>query len=302
MNQIPAEQNSQKQLERLAAQRELYSSAKKWYAVQIVLTVVIPVISATTSIYLTELAIFSAIFGVCVFVFDISIIDPEINKKKIKAAKIQELFDCDVLKIPKSPLKIVDDITVEEVLTYYNAHVKIRENVEKIKDWYSPSVGQLSIKTARILCQRTNCWWDANLRRRFSVFLKYGSIVIFLVLLLLGYLANLTLVDFTLIASTLIPFFQFCIKQCNENNEATNRLKELIAYSIQIWNEALTNSCDEQTMTINSRRLQDAIFEHRIKNPLILNVFYKLFRDKDEELMNRTSEILIQEAVENNCC
>ena len=54
-------------------------------------------------------------------------------------------------------------------------------------------------------------------------------------------------------------------------------------------------------MTTNSRRLQDAIFEHRIKNPLILNVFYKLFRDKDEELMNRTSEILIQEAVDNNC-
>lgn len=301
MNQIPIEQNSQKQLERLAAQRELYSSAKKWYIAQIVLTVVIPVISATTSIYLTELAIFSAIFGVCVFVFDISIIDPEINKKKIKAAKIQELFDCDVLKIPKSPLKIVDDVTVEEVLIYYNAHIKIRENVEKIKDWYSPSVGQLSIKTARILCQRTNCWWDANLRRRFSVFLKYGSIVLFLVVLLLGYLANSTLINFTLIASTLTPFFQFCIKQCNENNEAINRLKELIAYSVQIWNEALINSCDEPTMTTNCRRLQHAIFEHRIKNPLILNVFYKLFRDKDEELMNRTSEILIQEAVDNNC-
>ncbi len=301
MNQIPIEQNSQKQLERLAAQRELYSSGKKWYVAQIVLTVVIPVISAMTSIYLTELAIFSAIFGVCVFVFDISIIDPEINKKKIKAAKIQELFDCDVLKIPKSPLKIVDDVTVEEVLIYYNAHIKIRENVEKIKDWYSPSVGQLSIKTARILCQRTNCWWDANLRRRFSVFLKYSSIVLFLIVLLLGYLANLTLINFTLIASTLIPFFQFCIKQYNENNEAANRLKELIAYSVQIWNEALINSCDEQTMTTNSRRLQDAIFEHRIKNPLILNVFYKLFRDKDEELMNGTSEILIQEAVDNNC-
>lgn len=206
-----------------------------------------------------------------------------------------------MLKIPKSPLKIVDDVTVEEVLIYYNAHIKIRENVEKIKDWYSPSVGQLSIKTARILCQRTNCWWDANLRRRFSVFLKYSSIVLFLIVLLLGYLANLTLINFTLIASTLIPFFQFCIKQYNENNEAANRLKELIAYSVQIWNEALINSCDEQTMTTNSRRLQDAIFEHRIKNPLILNVFYKLFRDKDEELMNGTSEILIQEAVDNNC-
>ena len=103
--QIPIEQNSQKQLERLAAQRELYSSGKKWYVAQIVLTVVIPVISAMTSIYLTELAIFSAIFGVCVFVFDISIIDPEINKKKIKAAKIQNFSIAMCLKFPNLHLK-----------------------------------------------------------------------------------------------------------------------------------------------------------------------------------------------------
>lgn len=301
MNQIPTAQNTQKQLERLAAQRELYSSAKKWHIGQIILTVGIPVVSATISIYINELAIFSAIFGVCVFVLDISIIDPEINKKKRKAAKIQELFDCDVLKIPKSPLKTVDDITVEEVLTYYNAHVKIKTNVEKIKNWYSPSVGQLSIKTAGILCQRTNCWWDANLRQRFSVFLKYSSIVVFSFLILLGYLANLTLIELTLIASTLVPFFQFCIKQSNDNKDAANRLNELVAYSIQIWNDALTNSCDEQTMTVNSRRLQDEIFEHRSKSPLILNTYYKFFRDKDERLMNRTSEILVQEAIENSC-
>ena len=301
MNQIPIQQNTQKQLERLAAQRELYSSAKSWHIAQIVTTVLIPVCLAIFSSLKPEFATYGAIFGVFSFILDISIVEPEIYKKKTKAAKIQELFDCEVLQIPKSPLKTVDDITVEEVLTHYNAHIKIRTNVEKIKDWYSPLVGQLSIKTARILCQRTNCWWDSKLRNRFSNFLKYSSILIFMSLLILSYMADLTLMEFTLILSTLVPFFQFCIKQSNDNKDTANRLNELILYSIQVWNNALKNSCDDETMIIDSRRLQDEIFEHRKKSPLILNIFYKIFRDKDEDLMNRTTEILVEEAVENNC-
>ena len=301
MNQIPTEQNTQKQLERLAAQRELYSSAKILHTFQILVTVAIPVILAIISILNTDFATISAILGVLAFVLDISIIDPEILHKKTKAAKIQELFDCDVLKIPKSPLKTIDDITVEEVLTHYNAHVKIKTNVEKIKDWYSPSVGQLSIKTARILCQRTNCWWDSKLRRRLSNFLKFISILAFTLLLLLSYIINLTLLEFTLILSTLVPFFQFCIKQGNDNMDAATRLNELVLYSVTVWNNAMENSCDDSTMIIDSRRLQDEIYEHRKKSPLILNIFYNIFRDKDEELMNRTSEILVQEAIDHNC-
>lgn len=301
MNSIPTEQNKQKQLERLAAQRELYSSAKKWHVVQVIITVIAPVCISIFCIFQPKFATFGAIYGVCTFILDILIIEVEISRKKTKAAKIQELFDCEVLQIPKSPLKTVDDITVEEVLTHYNAHIKIPTNVEKIKDWYSPSVGELSIKTARILCQRTNCWWDSKLRNRFSNFLKFGSMLIFAILLLLGYIGDLTLIDFTLILSTLVPFFQFSIKQSNDNKEAAARLNELVLYSIQVWNKALENACDETTMTNDSRRLQDEIFEHRKKSPLILNVYYKMFRDKDEALMNRTSEILVQEAIEHNC-
>lgn len=301
MNEIPKNQNTQKQLERLAAQRELYSSAKKWHMAQIITTVLLPVVLATISIYHNELAIASAIFGVSAFVFDISIMEIEIERKKKKAAKIQELFDCDVLKIPKSPLKTVDDITVEEVLSHYKAHIKIETNVEKIRDWYSPLVGKLSLKTARILCQRTNCWWDSKLRQRYSSFLRYTAIIVFGIIMLLGYFANLTLIEFTLIVSALVPFFQFSIKQAKDNREAALRLNDLVSYSIQIWNEALKNSCDEKTMIINSRRLQDEIFEHRSKSPLILDIYYRLFRDEDEDLMNRTSEILVEEAIENNC-
>jgi hypothetical protein len=281
MNQIPTVQNSQIQLERLAAQRELYSSAKKLHLAQIIVTVIIPVGLATIAFFFPVFAVIAAIFGVFSFLVDIAVIEPIIKKRKTKAAKIQELFDCDVLLLPKSPLKTVDDIAVEEVLLYYNAHMKISTNVEKIKDWYSPRVGELSIKIARILCQRTNCWWDSKLRQRYSSFLKYSSIAVFAIILVAG----------------LIPFFQFCIKQCNDNLDAAKRLDELVLFSTQLWKEALANIYTDENLLTNSRRLQDEIYEHRSKSPLILDLYYNLFRSKDEALMNRSSEILVNEAL-----
>lgn len=298
MNEITFQQNTQKQLERLAAQRELYSSAKKWHGFQIMLTVLFPVILATMAFLMNSFAIISAIFGVASFMIDISLIEPIIKKKKIKAAKIQEMFDCDVLQLPKSPLKTVDDIAVEEVLLYYNAHIKIATNVEKIKDWYSAKVSQLPLRVARILCQRTNCWWDSKLRERYSAFLKVISIIVFSTILIVGYISNLSLIEITLIAGGLVPFFQFCIKQCNENLDAANRLTELVVYSRQIWNDALENKYSDEVFETNSRRLQDEIFDHRSKSPLILDLYYNVFRDSDEALMNRSSEILVEEALE----
>ena len=301
MNQIPNLQNSQKQLERLAAQRELYSSAKNWYSLQLILTVFIPILLAGIAIYISVFAQYSALYGIIVFLFDIAIIDDLINRKRIKAAKIQELFDCDVLEIPKSPLKTVDDITVEEVLIYYKAHLKIKSNVEKIRDWYSPTVGQLTIKTARLVCQRANCWWDSKLRDRYANALKLACVIIFVSLLIISYFANLKLIEVTLIASTLIPYFQFSIRQYHKQIEASDRLNKLVGFSLQIWNEALKSNCNEELMLVNSRRLQDEIFDHRSKSPLILDSFYNFFRNKDEELMNRASEILIEEAIQKGC-
>jgi len=296
MNQIPAIQNSQKQLERLAAQRELYSSAKKWHGTQIILTVILPVVLATVAFFKTEFAVIAAIFGVLSFLIDISTIEPMIKKRKTKAAKIQELFDCEVLGLPKSPLKTVDDIAVEEVLLYYNAHMKISTNVEKIKDWYSPKVGELPLKIGRILCQRTNCWWDSKLRQRYSSFLKYTSMFLFATILIAGFISDLSLINITLIAGSLIPLFQFCIKQCNDNLDTAKRLDELVLFSTQIWNDALTTIYSDESLLNNSRRLQDEIFEHRSKSPLILDLYYNFFRDNDEALMNRSSEILVEEA------
>ena len=101
MNNISIIQNQQKQLERLSAQRELYSSAKKWYLLQIIGSIAIPITFVLISFFFLNVALISAMFGIAFFIFDILIIVPVISKLKLKASKIQELFDCDVLEISK---------------------------------------------------------------------------------------------------------------------------------------------------------------------------------------------------------
>lgn len=295
MNSIPSKQNEQRQLERLAAQREIYSSAKKMHIAQIGLTVFGPILLFVANLIWPKLGAYSALYGIVVFIIDGVLIEPIIKSKKTKSAKIQELFDCDVLELETSPLKVVDDVTVEEILIHYRAHSKIKTNIEKIRDWYPSNIDQLPISIARIICQRANCWWDSKLRRRYSNFLKYTGLMVFLSLLVYAFLADFSLIQFVLIGSGLIPLFQFCNKQYNEHRDTASRLDELVCYSQNVWNKTILHDNPELAKD-DSRRLQDEIFEHRCKSPLILDPFFKIFRDEHEELMNKSSEILIEEA------
>lgn len=305
MNSIALKQNEQIQLERLAAQREIYSFAKRLHSGQIVLTVLLPItLFIVSSIWWQAFIAYSALFGIIAFVVDSVFITPTIKRQKIKAAKIQELFDCEVLELEKSPLKVATDVSVEEILLSYRAHKKIVTNIEKIRDWYPTNIGDLPISVARIICQRANCWWDSKLRIRYSNFLKYFAIVVILTIFVFAYLSKAEVTQLTLFLSGLIPFFQFCNKEFSEHHDAAKRLDELVKYSENIWQEAINNPEDYHRNTLNSRRLQDEIFEHRSKSPLILDKFYNLFRDQNETLMNRTSEVLTEEANEklNKSC
>jgi SMODS-associating 4TM effector domain len=62
-----------------------------------------------------------------------------------------------------------------------------------------------------------------------------------------------------------------------------------------MWAEILTGASDEN-VTRESRELQDEIFDHRRRNPLIFDWIYNLLRDGQEEQMNRAAAGLIEEA------
>jgi len=298
MNKITKKQNEEKQIQRLAAQREVYNSAKRLYITQIVFSVVIPIILFIVSVFISSILKYSALFGLFSFFISNLVLKKAIISSKKKGATIQELFDCDVLEMDNSPLRTVDDIQIEEILLRYKAYCKIDNDAEKLKNWYPIIVGELPISIGRILCQRANCWWDSNLRKKYSTTIKIIALTILSIIFIYSFFRNLSIVDITLLLSGLIPFFQFCFDEVIGNKNSADKLTELVNYSKAIWKYSINNPDDYHSHKQNSRRLQDEIFEHRSNASLILNWVYNLYRNNDEDLMNKSSEILFEEAKE----
>lgn len=294
MNNITYKQNEELQLQRLSAQRELYSSAKYYYYGQLVLNIVIPIGVSLIALFENEFRLWAAGIGSTAVLFDLFLLERIIKSRKSKAAKIQELFDCDVLELPKSPLKVADDVTVEDVLIHYHAHSKIRSNIEKIKNWYPVIVKSVPLHIARLICQRSNCYWDQSLRKKYLRLVVGLGILAVAFLVVGGIIKRLLLLDFILMVNALMPLFRFCIKQYYENRDGANRLKDLIKYMDGIWKGALSGE-EDPGITEQSRRLQDEIFNHRTQNPLIPDFIYNWFRNADEKQMNKSAEFLINE-------
>ena len=295
MNQIPVIQNGEKQVERLAAQRELYSSAKNYYSAESVGSVIIPVLLTTVSIFITNISLYSALYGICFYLFDSLIIEPLIIDRKTKAAKIQELFDCEVLEIEKSPFKAVSDVTVEEVLTHYDAHSKVETNIENIKDWYPKEVGELDISIARLICQRMNYGWDTKLRKSFSHLLKIIAVFIAIMIIVGITVGRLPGQDLPLILSGILPLFRFCMKLYQDNKSSTEKLTKLNNYFDGLWERIKKDEVSEIKLGEAARRIQDEIYDNRTKNPLIPDVFYKFFRSKDESVMAKSAKSFVGE-------
>lgn len=299
MNQITTVQNTPKQLERLAAQRELYSSAKRLFNLQIVGNVLIPLALSLISAFFGNFAVYVAIYGLCFFIIDTILIEPVIKKRKTKAAKIQELFDSDVFELTKSPFKTVDDVTVEEVLTLYDAHRKIETNIEKIKNWYDVNIADLDISVARLICQRINYSWECGLRAAYGNLLKVINVILPILIVIVGLFANLSLSQVALIGGGLLPLFRFLTKQYQENKDVSEKLTKLNNYFNKLWEKVLTGSANKKEFDEAARRIQDEIYDNRIKSPLIPDSFYQFYRPRDESLMAKSADALVSELYES---
>jgi SMODS-associating 4TM effector domain len=71
LNDIAKKQNTQQQLERLAAQRYLYSRAKSVMGIQLALDLLSPLVLATIVAFIPNFDAFAAFIGVCLGVTDL---------------------------------------------------------------------------------------------------------------------------------------------------------------------------------------------------------------------------------------
>jgi hypothetical protein len=297
-NTIPQDQGATKQLERLAAQRHLFSFAKKIQAAQIILAVPGAVAWSLLVLWRAEVRPYAALWGVAAALFDALILTRWQVGVREEAAKIQELFDCDVLRMAWPELKAghrPDPETIQEHVAKY----KRRDaGYAMLRGWYPAAVGQLPLHLARLVCQRTNCRWDANLRRRYAQGVIAAVAILTLVVFLIGIIRGVTLASLLLgVVAPLLPAFVLGARQYTEHTDAAARLDRLKEHSEDLWRQSLAGELSPEEVTRASRMLQDEIFDNRRRSPLILDWLYRRFKRSDEERMNIGAEALVEEAM-----
>lgn len=296
MNNIPQEQNKQEQIQRLAAQRQIYSDAKTIQNLIIILSVPLALAWSILVVIFPKLQVYANLWGLAVAILTLSVLTPLQTSLQEKAAKIQQLFDCDVLQLDWSQMYSGNRPNPEIIIDYSEKYVQKNKTCSNLLDWYSIVVGSLPMHQARLLCQRENVSWDVQLKRRYARWVIVILVTLVVIICLLGLIGGLTLENVILsLVVPLAPTFIFGLRQYIEHNEAAKRLDRLGEKCQDLWQQVVNNRISPQDLERESYNLQTKIYESRRRSPLVFDWLYERLKKKDEEQMNKTSEAMIKE-------
>ena len=297
MNNIPNLQNGKNHLQQLAAQRQLYATAKKVFGWHFFIAGPIAVGFGIVAIAYPNIKEFVALWGLLVVLADLFWLTPWQKRLRENAARIQELFDCEVLEIPWNSLKAGSTPDEELIKEQSDAYELWRAKMPQLEDWYPVTVGGLPLYLGRLICQRSNCWWDAKQRRHYAGCILLAVIMAFLILLFLALRGGLTIGDFMLqVVAPLSPVMLVGLRQFCEQRDAANRLDKLKSHVESTWKNALQSG--EAEAISEARNLQNEIFENRKKAPPVLDWLFNRLRNAYEIQMNHSSEKYVAEAME----
>lgn len=301
MTRIAECQNEPAQLDMLAAQRYLYSKAKNVLLLQVIIILTVFSTSAFGIPLYSAMAPYAVLFSMATSLALIFFLNPWQRSLKNDAARIQEFFDCEVLELPWHELKTGARPEPELIVTAAESF-KRRKNSQKhyddLRNWYPTSVDQLPLHFARLVCQRTNCWWDSQLRLRYSRAMVATLCGLTIVVIIIAFINSLTTSHlFVSIFSPLLPLYIHGIYQFDEHRRAANKRANLQRYIENFWQLALSSRMSRNQMLKESRDLQDMIFDSRRSDPLVFDWIYKRLRGKHEEYMATGAEQYVKEAL-----
>jgi hypothetical protein len=295
LNEIPEKQNAEAQLTLLRARQQTYAEASRLLVLQLVLTVLVPVAAAIAGLVLPCLRSYTAALALIITVLDVAALD-RLQRKRLKlAAKIAEAFDVAVLDLPWNRFVAGRRADPEAIAGAAAAWAR-RKTDKKLLDWYPPSVGKAPLHLARIICQRTNLWYDATLRRHYGAWVL-GLAAILVVGLFAGALiTGLTVNLFvTTVLAPAAPILTWSMREYFRQKDTAEAQETLKSDAEALWDRASAGHCDEPDCFTQSREFQNAIYARRSSSPLMIPGIYPWRRPNMEQQMNRGAEAYLKE-------
>jgi hypothetical protein len=289
-------QNLDINIDKLLAQRRLYSNAKKVNYFLISLTVFIPIIfSLITNLTIIEIndkhwiyVLYTVVAIVLEKIFEIYI-----DRCKKTAASIQEDFDTTIFPLTENELLNTTYVDSDIIIKYSKKDKNNTKKVEKVTNWYSKEIENIDTNIAILFCQRMNICYDQNIKKKYNTLLIILSFLTFLILLGFSLFNNFSLMKFMIeVILPSIPIFTFTYKEFNTNLESVDNLQKLREIIEQNLNSiSINDSIDVQEL----RRIQDRIYQNRILSPLIPDFIYSFLWSELEDQMNYSVKTKIEE-------
>ncbi|HYH70085.1 MAG TPA: S-4TM family putative pore-forming effector [Methyloceanibacter sp.] len=293
MNDIPSRQNAPGSQELMKAREHLYARATRLQIAQLFCTVVFPMIFAIVGLLTEAARPYVALAAFAMTVLDLAALDRAQRQHLRVAARISEQFDCEVLQMSWKRFVAGRQIDPE---TIAEAAASWRGRPEKVLDWYPLAVGAAPLHLARLICQRTNLWYDSNLRRRWSRAVLALAMTTFMLLLVAGFLADLSLLGFSAtILAPATPLMIWAFREHYRQLDAAQSLENIKDEAETLWDQVKADQVGLEECLIRSREFQNAIFARRTLNPLIFPLIYPLLRDRMEVQMNKGAEQYLKE-------
>jgi len=293
-NSIPERQNEEDQLKFLRARQQTYAQATRFLVVQLVVTLLVPLLGAVLAIVNPPAKPYVAAASLIVLLLDILWLDRRQKTLIKRAAKLAEQYDCAVLDLPWNEFTVGERIESEEIHTAAKAYTRHHDDT-RLLDWYPVEVGALPLSLARIVCQRTNLHYDRRLRTMYGDGIRAGAVFVVLAMAIYGLVQNLSVTAWVLTMAPTAPVLAWAGREFYRQRDTAEPLEKLLREARKFWNDALFNGCDENQCLARSREFQNAIYSRRSSSPLVFPLVYRFRREQlEDEMQDGAADFLKQ--------
>lgn len=288
-NQIPALQNEEAHVVLMRARQWTYVVAQRLLIMQMLLTILVPVVGAVWSVCQPAIRPYFAAGALIVLLVDAIFVDREYKKLIKQGANIGEKFDCEVLSLPWNRFVVGEEPEAEDVRTASRQWSKCHDDA-KLRDWYPVAAGKMPLALGRIICQRTNLRYDSKLRRSYGKIILSVACAVSLGLFIAGLSQDLSFTAWVLTFIPAMPLLQWVGREFYRQKDAADQLEELWKKATSFWNRALAGECDANECVQESREFQNAIYLRRATSPMVLPYLYNFKRLTLEDEMNDAAQ------------
>jgi hypothetical protein len=293
-NQIASDQNNTRSLKLQMAKEHMYRLASRFQIAQGFIPAGNAVIWLIVLQQNPELKVWSVFLGFLIPLFDAVLLDPLQKKWKLTAAKVQELFDSELLHLQWNSFKVGEKLDEEIIVEHAEKFKRKKMRDNHLANWYTFEFADLPYSAARIICQRSNCWWDSQMRNVYSWLLLGFISIIGATAIVYGIAVKLSMDNFILtFVAPLAPFVLWAIKEARHQRNTAKQGEKLLKYANQIWAEACKHQEDESSLQFKSRELQDEIFSRRKDSPINPRWLYFFKRNEYQKQMVEGGQELI---------